>query len=71
MTVKEKIEKEISQLSTHELMKLHDMILWLQRDRKLPSGISHGKPPYLRVREALKDVGNLSDGIIMERAEIL
>ena len=69
MTVKEKIEKEISQLSPHELMKLHDIILWLHRKKKMRNGISHKKLPYLRVREALKNVGNLSDEIIQERNE--
>ena len=71
MTVKEKIEKEISQLSPHELMKLHDIILWLHRNKKLRTGISRKKPPYLRVREALKNTGNLSDEIIHERTETL
>ena len=71
MTVKEKIIKEISQLSPHELMKLHDIILWLHRNKKFRTGISHKKPPYLRVREALKNIGNLSDEIIQERTETL
>jgi len=69
MTVKEKIEKEILQLSPHELMKLHDIILWLRRNKKFHHGIPHKNPPYLRVREALKNVGNLSDEIIQERTE--
>lgn len=71
MTVKEIIEKEISQLSPHELMKLHDIILWLHRDKKLRNGILNKKPPYLRVRKALKGIGNLSDEIILGRSEIL
>ncbi len=71
MTVKEKIEKEISRLSPHELMKLHDIIILLHRNKKLRSGISNKKPPYLRVREALKDAGEFSADIIKERTEIL
>jgi hypothetical protein len=69
MTVKEKIEKEISLLSPHELMKLHDIILWLHGSRKQRNRISNKKPPYLRVREALKNVGALSDEILQERSE--
>ena len=69
MTVKEKIEKEISLLSPHELMKLHDIIRWLHGTRKLRNRISDKKPPYLRVREALKNVGSLSDEIIQDRTE--
>ena len=71
MTVKEKIQKEISQLSKHELMKLHDIITFIHKDRKLPNEVYGRTPPYLKVREALKDVGNLSDIIISERTETL
>ena len=71
MTVKEKIEKEIAQLSPNELMKLHDIIISLHSKKRLPKLSSNKKPPYLRVREALKETGNLSDDIIEERKEIL
>ena len=71
MTVKEKIQKEISQLSKHELMKLHDIITLLHKDKKLPNEVYGTTPPYLKVREALKGVGNLSDIIISERTETL
>ena len=70
MTVKEKVENEISQLSSHELMKLHDIILWLHRSKKMRNRTSQKKPPYLKVREALKNIGSLSDEIIQERMEI-
>ncbi len=71
MTVKEKIDKEISQLSPHELMKLHDIILWLHEKKKLRIRVSHVNSPYLKVREALKGIGNLSNEIIQERRETL
>jgi hypothetical protein len=71
MTVKEKIDKEIALLSPHELMKLHDIILWLHQKKKLRTGTSRMNSPYLKVREALKGIGNLSNEIIQERREIL
>jgi uncharacterized membrane protein len=71
MTVKEKVEKEIAQLSTIELMKLHDIIISLRRKKTLSKLSSNKKSPYLRVREALKGIGNLSGDIIEERTEIL
>ena len=71
MTVKEKMQKEISQLSKHELIKLHDIIMLLHKDRKLPNEVFSTTPPYLRVREALKGIGDLSDIIISERTDTL
>lgn len=71
MTVKEKIEKEIAQLSHHELMKLHEIIVLLHKDRKMPNEVLNTPPPYIKVREALKGIGNLSDFIISERIETL
>ena len=71
MTVKEKIEMEMAQLSRYELMKLHDIIKLLHKDRKFSNEISKYPPPYIRVREALKGIGNLSDTIILERTETL
>ncbi len=37
MTIKEKIEKEIAQLSKQELIKLHEIIVLIRKDRKLPN----------------------------------
>jgi len=71
MTIKEKIEKEIAQLSQQELIKLHEIIVLLHKDRKLPNDVLNAPPPYIKVREALKGIGNLSDSIISERTETL
>jgi hypothetical protein len=59
MTVKEKIEMEMAQLSRYELMKLHDIIKLLHKDRKFSNEISKYPPPYIRVREVLKGIGNI------------
>lgn len=48
MTIKEKIEKEIAQLSQQELMKLHEIIVLLHKDRKLPNEVLNAPPLILR-----------------------
>ena len=71
MNVKEKIEKELARLSNHELIILHEIIRSIRSVKKTKRSAIAVKAPYLRVREALKDSGNLSEDILAERTEAL
>lgn len=71
MNVKEKIEKELARLSNHELIILHEIIRSIRSVKKTKRSAIALKAPYLRVREALKDSGNLSEDILAERTEAL
>ena len=68
---RQKIEKELARLSNHELIILHEIISSIRSVKKTKRSAIALKTPYLRVREALKDSGNLSEDILAERTEAL
>jgi hypothetical protein len=71
MQVKEKLIKEIDNLSSRELVEIYNLILVLKSQQRIDKE-STAKQGYLRVRNALKNYrGKLSDEIIAEREERL
>lgn len=71
MNVKEKIEKQLALLNNHELIILHEIIHTIRSVKKTKRSAIAVKAAYLRVREALKNSGNLSEDILAERTEAL
>ncbi|NIM10799.1 MAG: hypothetical protein GTO45_02330 [Candidatus Aminicenantes bacterium] len=69
MKVREQAIKELSQLTTMEILKVYNLILSL-KDNSDNVRSRQSKTAYLRVREALKNCkGSLSEDILTARED--